>query len=30
MAEVLGVSAATIKRDWAWARTWLYREIKQT
>lgn len=29
MAEVLGVSAATIKRDWTWARTWLYREIKQ-
>ena len=29
-AEVLGVSAATIKRDWAWARTWLYREIKQS
>jgi RNA polymerase sigma factor (TIGR02999 family) len=30
MAEVLGVSAATIKRDWVWARTWLYREIKQS
>ena len=28
-AELLGVSPATIKRDWSWARTWLYREIKQ-
>lgn len=28
-AEVLGVSAATIKRDWSWAKTWLYREIKK-
>ena len=27
MAEVLGISAATIKRDWVWARTWLYREL---
>ena len=30
MAEVLRVSAATIKRDWAWARTWLYREMTQS
>jgi RNA polymerase sigma-70 factor (ECF subfamily) len=29
-AELLGVSAATIKRDWSWAKTWLYREIKKT
>ncbi len=28
-AEVLGVSPATIKRDWSWAKTWLYREIKK-
>ena len=26
-AEVLGISAATVKRDWAVARAWLYREI---
>lgn len=26
-AEVLGVSAPTAKRDWAYARAWLYREI---
>ncbi|MGH9722218.1 MAG: sigma-70 family RNA polymerase sigma factor [Bryobacteraceae bacterium] len=26
-AEVLGVSAPTIKRDWNSARAWLYREI---
>ena len=28
-AEVLGVSPATIKRDWSWAKSWLYREIKK-
>ena len=27
-AEVLGVSLATIKRHWAYARAWLYEEIK--
>jgi RNA polymerase sigma factor (TIGR02999 family) len=27
-AEVLGVSEATAKNYWAWARVWLYREIK--
>jgi RNA polymerase sigma factor (TIGR02999 family) len=27
-AEVLGVSAATVKRDWSLARTWLYRRLK--
>jgi RNA polymerase sigma factor (TIGR02999 family) len=27
-AEVLGISPATIKRDWNWAKAWLYRELK--
>ena len=27
VAEVLGVSLATIKRDWAVARAWLHREL---
>lgn len=26
-AEVLGISVRTVKRDWAVARAWLYREI---
>jgi RNA polymerase sigma factor (TIGR02999 family) len=26
-AEVLGVSVPTAKRDWTYARTWLYRQI---
>lgn len=26
-AEVLGISPATVKRDWATARAWLYREV---
>lgn len=26
-AEALGTSPATVKRDWAAARTWLYREL---
>ena len=26
-AEVLGVSPATVKRDWTLARAWLQREI---
>jgi RNA polymerase sigma factor (TIGR02999 family) len=26
-AEVLGVSPVTVKRDWAIARAWLYREL---
>ena len=26
-AEVLGVSASTVKRDWITARAWLYREL---
>ncbi len=28
-AEVLGVSAATVKREWALAKAWLYRELNQ-
>lgn len=27
-AEVLGISAATVKRDWTLARAWLHRELK--
>ena len=27
-AKALGVSAPTVKREWAWARTWLYRELE--
>ena len=26
-AEVLGISPATVKRDWAMARAWLFREL---
>jgi len=26
-AAVLDVAAITVKRDWALARTWLYREL---
>ncbi len=26
-AEALGISAATVKRDWATAKLWLYREL---
>ncbi|HLK51306.1 MAG TPA: sigma-70 family RNA polymerase sigma factor [Bryobacteraceae bacterium] len=26
-AEVLGISTATVKRDWSVARAWLYREL---
>lgn len=28
-AEVLGVSAPTVKRDWAVARAWLHRELRE-
>jgi RNA polymerase sigma factor (TIGR02999 family) len=28
-AEVLGASAATVKRDWSLARAWLYRRLKR-
>src|SRR4051812_21871071 len=27
IADLLGVSSRTIKREWRWARAWLYREI---
>lgn len=27
-SDVLGISAATVKRDWATARAWLHREIQ--
>ena len=26
-AEALGISPATIKRDWTWAKAWLYRQL---
>jgi RNA polymerase sigma factor (TIGR02999 family) len=26
-AEALGISPATVKRDWTWARAWLYRRL---
>ncbi|MEP7336647.1 MAG: sigma-70 family RNA polymerase sigma factor [Acidobacteriota bacterium] len=29
IAEVVGISPATVKRDWQWARAWLHREISQ-
>ena len=29
-AQVLGISPATVKRDWAVARAWLYRELART
>jgi RNA polymerase sigma factor (TIGR02999 family) len=29
-AEVVGSSAATVKRDWQSARAWLFRELKKT
>jgi RNA polymerase sigma factor (TIGR02999 family) len=29
-AEVLGVSAATVQRDWRIARAWLYRELSRS
>jgi RNA polymerase sigma factor (sigma-70 family) len=28
-AEFLGISPATVKRDWASARAWLLRELQQ-
>ncbi len=30
IAEVLGVSLPTVRRDWRFARAWLIRELKQT
>ncbi len=29
-AEALGIAAPTAKRDWAYARAWLHREIRAT
>ena len=29
-AEVLGVSASTVKRDWVTARAWLFRELNRS
>ncbi len=29
-AQALGISSATVKRDWAVARAWLYREMART
>ena len=29
-AEVLGVSTMTVKRGWAMAQAWLYRDLKRT
>jgi RNA polymerase sigma factor (TIGR02999 family) len=29
-AEVLGISPATVKRDWNVAKAWLHREIEKT
>jgi RNA polymerase sigma factor (TIGR02999 family) len=29
-AEVLGVSSATVKRDWVTARAWLHRELDRS
>jgi RNA polymerase sigma factor (TIGR02999 family) len=30
ISEVLGLSRATVDRDWATARVWLHRQIKKT
>lgn len=30
VAEVLGISPATVKRDWTFARAWLHRELRGT
>ena len=29
-AEVLGISIATLKRDWTWARAWLIAQLKSS
>ena len=29
-AQAMGISPATVKRDWAVARAWLYRELART
>ena len=30
IAEVLGISEITVRRDWRFARAWLSREVKQS
>ena len=27
IAEVIGLSTRTVKREWRWAKAWLYREL---
>jgi RNA polymerase sigma-70 factor, ECF subfamily len=29
-SQALGISPATVKRDWAMARAWLYRRMRAT
>jgi len=29
-AEVMGISASTVKREWDAARVWLYRQLKRS
>ena len=29
-AQALGISSATVKRDWAMAQAWLYRDLQET
>jgi RNA polymerase sigma factor (TIGR02999 family) len=29
IAEILGIAEPTVKRDWAYARAWLFREIRR-
>jgi RNA polymerase sigma factor (TIGR02999 family) len=29
-AEALGISPATVKRDWTWAKAWLYQRLSLT
>jgi DNA-directed RNA polymerase specialized sigma24 family protein len=29
IAEMLGISEATVRRDWSAARIWLYRAMRQ-
>lgn len=30
IAEVLGISVSTVKRDWHFARLWLFRELRRS
>ena len=30
IAELMGVSPRTVARDWDFAQSWLYRELKRT